>query len=122
MNISTPTEVHAWPSREEGYSPLEYSFTQVFWAGRERERRKDGRIGGLERGMEGRMEGWKDWRVGGRDGREEIKKESWERESKGEGSDRGKGGGKLRSGIGGRTRKERKGGREGRSQRHQISH
>ena len=50
MNISTPTEVHAWPSREEGYSPLEYSFTQVFWA--ERERRKDRRMEGRKGGME----------------------------------------------------------------------
>ena len=63
--------------------------------------------------MEG-LEGW-------REGRKRRNKEGWERESKGEGSDRGKDRGKLRSGIGGRTRKERKGGREGRSQTSNIS-
>ena len=44
MNISAPTEVHAWPSREEGHSPLEYSFIHVLLAGgRRRERWVKGR-------------------------------------------------------------------------------
>ena len=77
MNISTPTEVHAWPSREEGYSPLEYSFTQVFWAEKER----GGRIEGWKGGMEGR------------DGKEEMKKVGKER-VKGKGVTEGQGEGR----------------------------
>ena len=73
MNISTPTEVHAWPSREEGYSPLEYSFTQVFWAERERGGRIEGWKGG---GRDGGREGG---REEGKDGKEEMKNVGKER-------------------------------------------
>ena len=55
MNISAPTEVHAWPSREEGHSPLEYSFIHVLLAGGEIGRDGGGEEEGWEREREGRV-------------------------------------------------------------------
>ena len=87
MNISAPTEVHAWPSREEGHSPLEYSFIQVLLAGGGGGGRI-GRDGGKEEGWEGEREGR---------GKEVIE---------GQGEGEGKGGKRRRKG-GGKKRGER---------------
>ena len=90
MNISTPTEVHAWPSREEGYSPLEYSFTQVFWAERERGERIEGWKGRNEEGWEGKSEGERSDRGQGegREGWWKVKEENMREEEGGGGRKR----------------------------------